>query len=361
MAPHTHIPAPRNTIETYSARPEREPPRNENGDIICTHTACRDKNETFRRPCEWNKHMDKHERPYKCNEPTCEQNPGFTYSGGLLRHMREVHKKGVGPTRRPLYCPHANCIRSTGEGFTRRENLEEHLRRRHSYTGHYSPPPQSSDSNHEETGEQPRKRRKTVDPESPIVEQFTQQAQLPVQQLQDSRRDSPRTDPMLEDRPYGNGNDSDLDRSEAIRQLALARQTIAEQQELIRQKDVRLHLQETEVQRLQALVDTANGSTRTSDHALAALAATSPTILTSAIAQPGESYRTDATAQAPPVNGVSHASPAPQQDSRRGSDSQGQGQQQRSDKDAQVNGNAPSRRIEIDRDLVSERLASKVA
>lgn len=355
MAPHTHIPAPRNTIETYSARPEREPPRNENNEIICTHAACRDKNETFRRPCEWNKHMDKHERPYKCNEPTCEQNPGFTYSGGLLRHMREVHKKGVGPTRRPLYCPHANCIRSTGEGFTRRENLEEHLRRRHSYTGHYSPPPQSAESNHEETGDQPRKRRKTVDPESPDVEQFTQQTQLPVQALQESRRESLKTDPMLEDRPYGNGSDSELDRSEAIRQLALARQTIAEQQELIRQKDVRLHLQETDIQRLNAMVD--NNSTRPAEQSFTAQSVTDPALLQPILQ--GETYRADGTAQAPPVNGVSHASPAAQQDSHRGSDSQGAGQQQRSDKDGQVNGSAPSRRIEIDRDLVSERLASK--
>lgn len=297
--------------------------------------------------------MDKHERPYKCNEPTCEQNPGFTYSGGLLRHMREVHKKGVGPTRRPLYCPHANCIRSTGEGFTRRENLEEHLRRRHSYTGHYSPPPQSTESNNEETGDQPRKRRKTVDPESPDAEQLAQQSHLAAQQPQDSRRESLRTDPMLEDRPYGNGSDSELERGEAIRQLALARQTIAEQQELIRQKDIRLHVQETDLQRLQAIVD---GSPISATRP--APAATSPSLLAPAL-------QLDGASQNPQVNGVSHASPAAQQDSRRGSGSQGPTQQQRSDKDLQINGNgngnAPSRRIEIDRDLVSERLASKMA
>lgn len=350
MAPHTHIPAPRNTIETYSSRPERDPPRNENNEIICTHAACRDKNEVFRRPCEWNKHMDKHERPYKCSEPTCEQNPGFTYSGGLLRHMREVHKKGVGPTRKPLYCPHANCIRSTGEGFTRRENLEEHLRRRHSYTGHYSPPPQSLDSNNDETAELPRKRRKTVDPESPDAEQLAQQGQMPVQ---DSRRDSLRTDPTLDSRAYGNGSDSEMDRGEAVRQLALARQTIAEQQEIIRQKDVRLQVQETDLQRLQAIVEgNAAFSTRGTDHGFTA-------VLTSL--QQGEAYRPDLSSQTAPVNGVSHASPAAQQESRRGSDSQSQVQQQRSDKDVQVNGSAPSRRIEIDRDLVSERLASKLA
>lgn len=42
----------------------------------------------------------------------------------------------------PLYCPHSNCVRSTGAGFTRKENLDEHLRRRHSTpTGSITTPP----------------------------------------------------------------------------------------------------------------------------------------------------------------------------------------------------------------------------
>ncbi|KAK5069018.1 hypothetical protein LTR24_010758 [Lithohypha guttulata] len=123
--------AARVSIQDHSARSEREPPLNDHGEIICTHETCRGGYKIFKRPCEWNKHMDQHERPYKCKEPTCEQNAGFTYSGGLLRHMREVHKKVTGTARRPLYCPHANCVRSTGKGFTRQENLDEHLRRRH--------------------------------------------------------------------------------------------------------------------------------------------------------------------------------------------------------------------------------------
>lgn len=31
-------------------------------------------------------------------------------------------------------CPYADCNRSTGNGFTRQENLKEHLRRRHMHT-----------------------------------------------------------------------------------------------------------------------------------------------------------------------------------------------------------------------------------
>lgn len=74
--------------------------------------------------------MDKHDRPYKCPADGCEKLPGFTYSGGLLRHEREVHGKHGGP-RKQLNCPHHNCKRNTGKGFSRQENLNEHLRRVH--------------------------------------------------------------------------------------------------------------------------------------------------------------------------------------------------------------------------------------
>lgn len=81
----------------------------------------------------YSKHMDKHDRPYKCMEPGCDKIQGFTYSGGLLRHQREVHKKNIN-AKKPLMCPYADCNRSTGHGFTRQENLKEHLRRRHMHT-----------------------------------------------------------------------------------------------------------------------------------------------------------------------------------------------------------------------------------
>lgn len=74
--------------------------------------------------------MDKHERPYRCLVVGCESLPGFTYSGGLLRHEREVHGKYGGP-KKTVKCPHPNCKRHTGKGFSRQENLNEHLRRVH--------------------------------------------------------------------------------------------------------------------------------------------------------------------------------------------------------------------------------------
>ncbi|EHA18162.1 zinc finger protein 362 [Aspergillus awamori] len=127
------------TRPRLSVRRARDPPKNTAGQIYCDHPECQHSPPTFRRPCEWNKHMDKHDRPYKCMEPGCDKIQGFTYSGGLLRHQREVHKKNIN-AKKPLMCPYADCNRSTGNGFTRQENLKEHLRRRHMHTenGHAS-------------------------------------------------------------------------------------------------------------------------------------------------------------------------------------------------------------------------------
>lgn len=74
--------------------------------------------------------MDKHDRPYRCQHAGCAKLQGFTYSGGLLRHEREVHGKHGGP-KSQLMCPFTDCKRHTGKGFTRKENLNEHLRRVH--------------------------------------------------------------------------------------------------------------------------------------------------------------------------------------------------------------------------------------
>ncbi|DAA74711.1 TPA_exp: hypothetical protein A8136_3027 [Trichophyton benhamiae CBS 112371] len=106
-----------------------DPPRNQDGNIFCDHPDCHTNPPVFRRPCEWNKHMDKHDRPYKCNDPDCAKLPGFTYSGGLLRHQREVHRMHT--QGKKLMCPYSDCNRSSGKGFTRQENLKEHIRRLH--------------------------------------------------------------------------------------------------------------------------------------------------------------------------------------------------------------------------------------
>jgi hypothetical protein len=110
--------------------------------------------------------MDKHERPYRCPADGCENLPGFTYSGGLLRHEREVHGKHGGP-KNTVNCPHPNCKRHTGKGFSRQENLNEHLRRVHTNGGgEATPPPTDSiaspDDNESEKSGMKRKRRSSA-------------------------------------------------------------------------------------------------------------------------------------------------------------------------------------------------------
>ncbi|KAJ5449676.1 uncharacterized protein N7458_006125 [Penicillium daleae] len=119
--------------QSASSRNTRTAPRNADGQIYCNYKGCQSAPSTFRRLSDWNKHMDKHERPYKCDVPGCNKVQGFTYYGGLLRHEREVHKKDAS-ARAPIFCPYEDCNRSSGNGFTRQENLREHLRRRHLHT-----------------------------------------------------------------------------------------------------------------------------------------------------------------------------------------------------------------------------------
>ncbi|KAJ3560879.1 hypothetical protein NPX13_g9152 [Xylaria arbuscula] len=115
-------------------KPQRQVVKNCDGKFICTWDGCNAPIKEFSRRCEWSKHMDKHERPYKCLAVGCENINGFTYSGGLLRHEREVHRKHGGP-KNPLYCPHKGCKRNKNSSFARLENLNEHLRRCHTSSG----------------------------------------------------------------------------------------------------------------------------------------------------------------------------------------------------------------------------------
>ncbi|WPH02546.1 Hypothetical protein R9X50_00541100 [Acrodontium crateriforme] len=125
---------PDSANEDYSPRGLRpyrreQPPPMENNKYVCVF-APECQGMTFDRKCEWSKHMDKHDRPYRCPDEACAKLQGFTYSGGLLRHEREVHGKHGGP-KAQLMCPYPDCKRHTGKGFTRKENLNEHKRRVH--------------------------------------------------------------------------------------------------------------------------------------------------------------------------------------------------------------------------------------
>ncbi len=138
-SPSAALPAIPHRVK-HIPKPERDVQKNDKGMFQCTWSECEEDVRQFARKCEYNKHMDKHERPYRCSAEGCEKLPGFTYSGGLLRHEREVHGKHGGP-RNPLHCPHQTCKRHTGKGFSRQENLNEHLRRVHTAMVPTSTPP----------------------------------------------------------------------------------------------------------------------------------------------------------------------------------------------------------------------------
>ncbi|OAG34660.1 hypothetical protein AYO21_11172 [Fonsecaea monophora] len=113
---------------------QRTPPTpNSNGKLECTWDECDDEVKEFPRLGEWNKHMDKHERPYKCAAADCRNQKGFTYAGGLVRHEREVHGKDV-RAEHQLWCPHRGCKRHFRKPFSRDQTLKEHLRRVHKTT-----------------------------------------------------------------------------------------------------------------------------------------------------------------------------------------------------------------------------------
>jgi hypothetical protein len=69
------------------------------------------------------KHMDKHYRPYKCSVTGCKIKD-FSNAGELKRHKQEVHSPPA------FSCPVVSCKRHR-RGFSRRDNLKQHLERCH--------------------------------------------------------------------------------------------------------------------------------------------------------------------------------------------------------------------------------------
>ncbi|KAK6515744.1 hypothetical protein TWF281_004334 [Arthrobotrys megalospora] len=49
----------------------------------------------FRRNCEFKRHLQKHEKPFKCDEPGCPNKSGFARSDQLRRHKINVHRVQV--------------------------------------------------------------------------------------------------------------------------------------------------------------------------------------------------------------------------------------------------------------------------
>ncbi|KIW14082.1 hypothetical protein PV08_06863 [Exophiala spinifera] len=85
--------------------------------------------------CIYNKYLDSHLRPYRCrftDKPECED-ARFSSNACLFRHEREahgLHNHGFNP----FLCKFLDCDRSReGNGFPRRWNQRDHMRRVHDY------------------------------------------------------------------------------------------------------------------------------------------------------------------------------------------------------------------------------------
>ncbi|KAK7937532.1 uncharacterized protein PG986_014400 [Apiospora aurea] len=80
------------------------------------------------------KFVDSHLKPYRCKIESCE-NARFSSTACLLRHEREAHAMH-GHGDKPYACPYEGCDRALPKnGFSRKWNLRDHMRRIHSDHG----------------------------------------------------------------------------------------------------------------------------------------------------------------------------------------------------------------------------------
>jgi hypothetical protein len=126
------------THPLYQAQPKEDdlyhcPNEGQSG---CTHKPTKLK-------CNYDKYVDSHLRPFRCKVKSC-VGVQFSSTACLLRHEREAHGMH-GHGSKPHLCTYADCERSlSGNGFPRRYNLFDHMKRVHDYTGSTSPPEQVS-------------------------------------------------------------------------------------------------------------------------------------------------------------------------------------------------------------------------
>ncbi|KAL2038179.1 hypothetical protein N7G274_009127 [Stereocaulon virgatum] len=96
--------------------------------------------------CNYDKHLDSHLKPYRCKSQGCAQ-AVFSSTACLLRHEREAHSMH-GHGNKPHLCHFQDCERAAEDnGFPRRWNLFDHMKRVHDYdpsNKSNSPSPSSS-------------------------------------------------------------------------------------------------------------------------------------------------------------------------------------------------------------------------
>ncbi|PQE11372.1 c2h2 transcription factor protein [Rutstroemia sp. NJR-2017a BVV2] len=124
--------------------------------------------------CNYDKFVDSHLKPYRCKIPACADNK-FSSTACLLRHEREAHAMH-GHGDKPFLCKYEGCERGVaGNGFPRRWNLYDHMKRVHNdqttskdvrSNGSASPPPTEKS----ESGSKKRKQDAIEDQASPEKE-----------------------------------------------------------------------------------------------------------------------------------------------------------------------------------------------
>lgn len=111
--------------------------------IKCDHAGCK---ETFRCNSEYKcvclsltrntsiadlsnrKHKRKHDKPYRCEEPDCKRDEGFTTRNDLDRHKKSVHQIDV--HNKSYKCAGKNC-RNKEKVWPRLDNFKQHVRQMH--------------------------------------------------------------------------------------------------------------------------------------------------------------------------------------------------------------------------------------
>lgn len=81
--------------------------------------------------CVYRKHIRRHEKPYKCEEPGCSRREGFSTTNDLDRHKKSVHN--IAPKHghdRSFHCPVEHCPKKD-KIWPRLDNFRQHLKRMH--------------------------------------------------------------------------------------------------------------------------------------------------------------------------------------------------------------------------------------
>lgn len=155
------------THPLYSAQPQADDMYHcpFEGQANCQHKATKLK-------CNYDKYVDSHLKPFRCKNVNC-INVEFSSTACLLRHEREAHGMH-GHGSKPHLCAYPDCERAIpGNGFPRRYNLYDHMKRVHDYTSPSSQTEPSSPHGHSAKRSTSRKRKATGAVEQPEKRQRT--------------------------------------------------------------------------------------------------------------------------------------------------------------------------------------------